>query len=189
MLEFTVIYGGMLLVSEVLTYNDIHGRIKTILDIMEKHEYKPDRIIGITRGGLIPAVTMSHLLDIPMEIVSVSFRDGKCNENIPELVKELNYFVPPVKPDKYVTRLSNQLELHGKAEEVAYKILKVARKLRLTLGRGAKGVAAGASYMASKVVGQYEPQREVAETMDITEVTLRNRCKEMMERLLIVVSL
>ena len=93
MLEFTVIYGGMLLVSEVLTYNDIHERIKTILDIMEKHEYKPDRIIGITRGGLIPAVTLSHLLDIPMEIVSVSFRDGKCNENIPELDKELNYLI------------------------------------------------------------------------------------------------
>ena len=93
MLEFTVICGGMLLVSEVLTYNDIHERIKTILDIMEKHEYKPDRIIGITRGGLIPAVTMSHLLDIPMEIVSVSFRDGKCNENIPELDKELKISV------------------------------------------------------------------------------------------------
>ena len=79
--------------SEILTYNDIHDRLKTILDIMEKHDFKPDKIIGITRGGLIPAVTISHLLDIPMEVVSVSFRDGKCDHSIPDLDQELNYLI------------------------------------------------------------------------------------------------
>jgi len=105
------------------------------------------------------------------------------------LVKELNYFVPLVKPSQYATRLSNQLVLRGKVEEVAYKILKAAGKLRLTSGRGAKGIAAAASYMASKVVGEYRTQREFAEAADITEVTIRNRYKEMMERLLIVITL
>jgi len=105
------------------------------------------------------------------------------------LVKELNYFVPPVKPDQYVTRLSNQLELRGRVEEVAYKILEVSRRLRLTSGRGAKGVAAAASYIASKVVGEYRTQREVAEAMDITQVTIRNRYKEMMEKLVIIINL
>ncbi len=105
------------------------------------------------------------------------------------LVKELNYFVPPVKPGQYATRLSSQLALRGKVEEVAHKILKEARKLRLTSGRGAKGVAAAASYIASKVVGEYRTQREFAEAANLTEVTIRNRYKEMMERLLIVISL
>ena len=105
------------------------------------------------------------------------------------LVKKLNYFVPPVKLDQSVTRLCNELDLHGKVEEVAHKILKAAKKLRLTSGRGHKGTAAAASYMASKVVGEHRTQREVAESADITEVTIRNSYKEMMERLLIVVSL
>jgi len=64
-----------------------------------------------------------------------------------------------------------------------------ARKLRLTSGRGGKGVAAASSYLASIVVGERRTQREVAEAIDITEVTVRNRYKEMMEKLLIVISL
>ncbi len=108
------------------------------------------------------------------------------------LVKKLGCSVPSVKAEDYVTRLCNELALHGKAEEVAYKIVKAARKLRLTSGKGAKGVAAAASYIASKVVArarECRTQREVAEAMDITEVTIRNRYKEMVERLLIVISL
>ncbi len=105
------------------------------------------------------------------------------------LVKKLGYSVPSVKAEDYVTRLCNELALHGKAEEVAYKIVKAARKLRLTSGRGPKGAAAAASYLASTVVGERRTQREVAEAMDITEVTIRNRYKEMMKRLLIVISL
>jgi transcription initiation factor TFIIB len=105
------------------------------------------------------------------------------------LVKKLGYSVASVKAEDYVTRLCNQLTLHGKAEELSYKIVKAARKLRLTSGRGPKGAAAAASYLASTVVGQRRTQTEVAEAMDITEVTIRNRYKEMMEKLLIVISL
>ena len=105
------------------------------------------------------------------------------------LVKKLGCYVPPVKAEGYVTRLCNELALHGKVEEVAHKILKAARKLRLTSGRGPKGVAATASYLASRVLGEYRTQREIAEAAGITEVTIRNRYKEMMKRLLIVISL
>ena len=105
------------------------------------------------------------------------------------LVKKLGYSVPSVKAEDYVARLCNELAIHGKVEEVAYKILKAARKLRLTSGRGPIGAAAAASYLASTVVGERRTQREVAEAVDVTEVTIRNRYKEMMEKLLIVISL
>jgi len=105
------------------------------------------------------------------------------------LVKELDYFVPSVKAEEYVSRLCNELIVRGKVEGVTYKIIKMARKLRLTSGRGGKGLAAAASYLASTVAGDRRTQREVAEAMDVTEVTVRNRYKEMMKKLLIVVSL
>lgn len=105
------------------------------------------------------------------------------------LVKELEYFVPSVEPRQYVTKLCNALALNGKVEEFALKILKAAGKLRLTSGRGPKGVAAAVSYIASTVTGERRTQREVAEAVDITEVTIRNRYKEIMERLLIVISI
>jgi len=105
------------------------------------------------------------------------------------LIQKLNYFVPPSKPSKYIARLCNELSIQGRVEEVAHKILKTAGRLRLTSGRGAKGVAAAACYVASKIFGDYRTQREIAEAADVTEVTVRNRYREMMRKLLIVVKL
>ncbi len=38
--------------------------------------WRPDYIVGITRGGLLPAVMLSHYFDIPCETLKVSLRDG-----------------------------------------------------------------------------------------------------------------
>ena len=38
--------------------------------------WRPDYIVGITRGGLIPAVMISHYLGVPMKSLDVSLRDG-----------------------------------------------------------------------------------------------------------------
>ena len=43
--------------------------------------FHPTHIVGITRGGLIPAVMLSHLLDLPMETLGVSFRDKKATHH------------------------------------------------------------------------------------------------------------
>jgi uncharacterized protein len=39
--------------------------------------FKPDYIVGLTRGGLIPATMLSHYLNVPMETLKVSFRDAE----------------------------------------------------------------------------------------------------------------
>jgi transcription initiation factor TFIIB len=147
-------------------------------------------IQGMVVAAIYLACRQCGLVRTLMELSRASGINKKevaCNYRI--LVKELDYFVPPVKPGQYITRLCNTLALHGKAEEVAHKILKGARKLKLTSGRGGKGVAAAAGYLASTVVGDRRTQREVAEAVDVTEVTIRNRYKEMMKKLLIVISL
>ena len=105
------------------------------------------------------------------------------------LVKELHYFVPPTKPSQYVLKLSSQLTMQGKVEEIASKILKTAKELKLISGRGPKGIAAAATYIASVLVGEKRTQREVSELAQVTEVTIRNRYKELSEDLLFVMAL
>lgn len=105
------------------------------------------------------------------------------------LVKELDYFIPPLKPSQYVTKFSNQLTMQGKVEEIAHKILKTANELRLTSGRGPTGIAAAASYIASVLIGERKTQREIAEIAQVTEVTIRNRYKELVECLWFVISI
>jgi len=99
------------------------------------------------------------------------------------LVKELECFIPPLKPTQYVSKFSNQLTMQGKVEEIASKILTTASELKLTSGRGPTGIAAAASYIASVLTGERKTQREIAEIAQVTEVTIRNRYKELIERL------
>ena len=43
--------------------------------------FKPTHTVGIARGGLIPAVMLSHQLNLPMETLGVSFRDNKATHH------------------------------------------------------------------------------------------------------------
>jgi transcription initiation factor TFIIB len=105
------------------------------------------------------------------------------------LIKELNYSIPPLKPSQYITKFSNQLTMQGKVEEIAHKILSSAKELKLTSGRGPTGIAAAASYISSVLTGERKTQREIAEIAQVTEVTIRNRYKELVERLMFQISL
>jgi hypoxanthine phosphoribosyltransferase len=39
----------------------------------------PDVIVGLTRGGLIPAVRLSHMFNVKLYTLNISLRDGKCS--------------------------------------------------------------------------------------------------------------
>jgi len=105
------------------------------------------------------------------------------------LLKELNYYIPPVKTSQYITKFSNQLTMTGKVEEIAHKILFAAKELKLTSGRGPTGIAAVVSYIAAILTGERKTQREISEIAQVTEVTIRNRYKELAERLQFIIYL
>lgn len=58
-----------------VTWNQIEEYVNHILLSMYKDNWKPDYIVGLTRGGLIPAVLASHKIDVPMHALKVSLRD------------------------------------------------------------------------------------------------------------------
>lgn len=55
-----------------------------ILRQMHQQQWKPDYVVGLTRGGLSPAVMISQYLDIPMYALKVSLRHGgeDCESNL-----------------------------------------------------------------------------------------------------------
>jgi transcription initiation factor TFIIB len=95
---------------------------------------------------------------------------------------ELSVLSPPTSPEYYVTRFSEQLELPRSVEIFALKLLKAAVDLKLTSGRGPTGLAAAVTYVASLLAGEHKTQREIAEVAKVTEVTIRNRYKELLEK-------
>ena len=99
------------------------------------------------------------------------------------LTRELNIKLPPTSPVDYVPRFASELNLSGEVQSKAIEIIEKAKEKGLTSGRGPTGVAAAALYIASVLLGERKTQRDVSDIAGVTEVTIRNRYKELTEQL------
>ena len=105
------------------------------------------------------------------------------------IAKELLRKMPPTNPVKYIPRLISQLELIGEVQMKAKEIVEEASRIGLTSGRGPIGVAAAAVYVASVILNNKRTQRDIAMAAGVTEVTIRNRYKELVEKISIDIPL
>ena len=100
------------------------------------------------------------------------------------LVERLKLKMPISDPTNYVPRFIAQLGLPGKVQKKVLEILEAAKAQRaLVTGRDPRGLAAAAIYIASILVDERVTQRDIAMAAGVTEVTVRNRYKELAERL------
>ncbi len=97
--------------------------------------------------------------------------------------RELDIHLKPTNPISYVSRFGSELGISGEARSKAIEIIKEAKENKLTSGRGPTGIAAAAIYVASVLSGERRTQRDAAEVANVTEVTVRNRYKELVEEL------
>ena len=86
-------------------------------------------------------------------------------------------------PESYVSRMVNRLGLGGDTEKLAKLILARASEMKLTNGRGPQGIAAACVYISSQLTSERRTQGEIAKEAQITEVTIRNRYKELTQRM------
>ena len=66
------------------TWQDVECQTQEILhQIFIKDSWRPDYVVGLTRGGLVPANLISQYLGCRMETLKVSLRDGtECESNL-----------------------------------------------------------------------------------------------------------
>jgi len=66
-----------------VSWSDVQRQVQEICRQMWKDQWVPDYVVGITRGGLVPANLISQYLDVPMQTLKVSLREnGKdCESN------------------------------------------------------------------------------------------------------------
>ena len=62
------------------SWEGVDNAIGSIAMQMFKDEWRPDYIVGITRGGLIPGVLLSHTTDIPMKTLCVQLKSDGLEE-------------------------------------------------------------------------------------------------------------
>ena len=57
------------------SWQDVENSCTNIALQMYKDNWRPDYIVGITRGGNVPATILSNMLDVRCEALKVSLRD------------------------------------------------------------------------------------------------------------------
>ncbi len=92
-----------------------------------------------------------------------------------------------IDPLSYVRQYSHVLEVAPETESLAMTLVAAARKSGIMSGKGPQGVAAAALYLASILMNEKRTQQEVSERLNVTEVTLRNRYRDLVNELNIVV--
>lgn len=61
--------------KRTIDYKEFNGLVSNICREITNSGWRPDYIVGISRGGLLPAVMISHYFNIPMKPLQVSLRD------------------------------------------------------------------------------------------------------------------
>jgi hypoxanthine phosphoribosyltransferase len=57
------------------SWQDVERQTQEILRQLQRDAWMPDYVVGLTRGGLVPANLVSQYLEVPMECLKVSLRD------------------------------------------------------------------------------------------------------------------
>ena len=98
------------------------------------------------------------------------------------MVRELKMKIPPTKPEDYIPRFCSGLDLDAEVQAKAYELISAHKKRSLRVGGGPQE-SPSIIYIASVLCGKRRTQREVAEVAGVTEVTIRNRYKELIQNL------
>ena len=99
------------------------------------------------------------------------------------IIRKLGLKVKQSSPKDYISRFASVLKLSPKTQNDALSVFKRAEEVELTSGRGPAGISAAALYVAALINDEKKTQREVADIAGITEVTIRNRYKELIDKL------
>ena len=97
--------------------------------------------------------------------------------------RELEKPIVPPPPEDYIPWFAEKLELSEETAAKAQKIAEKAEKQNIISGKSSSGVAAAALYIAADSTGETRSMKDVADTLDVTTVTIRQRGRDLVDQL------
>jgi transcription initiation factor TFIIB len=100
------------------------------------------------------------------------------------LVFELDIRIPVVDPKKCIARVANKLNMSEKTKHQAMNIMEKVVNKKITAGKDPNSMAATVLYVSSMKADEKILQKDIAAASGVTEVTLRNRLKDLQNHLI-----
>jgi len=148
---------------------------------------------GLVRGRSIAAIAAASLYaacrysETPRTLKEVSAASRIRKKDVARcyrlLLRELEMKMPVEDPVKCVSKIASKVDISMQTQRRAFDILKEARKRGMVAGKDPMGLAAASLYVACVLEGEKKTQKEIAEVANVTEVTVRNRYKNLKETL------
>lgn len=104
-------------------------------------------------------------------------------KNYRYVAREIGLRIIPARPEDFIPRFGSQLGFSGVTQARAQRVIERVREKDLLSGRSPEGVVAAALYIASLLEDEKRSQKEIADTIGVTEVTIRKGYKEFVEGL------
>ena len=155
--------------------------------------YRKAQERGLVRGRTIPAVLAAAAYVACREMgISKTLKDIAAAADMRRkdlsrtyrlLIIELDLKVPMVDAIKCIAKVANKAGLKEKTKRQAIDTMYEISKRGITAGKDPMGLAASVLYLSSFNVGEHVTQSHIADSAGVTEVTLRNRFKDLRSKL------
>jgi len=163
--------------------------------IVEKtaYIYRKAQSRKLTRGRTVSGVLAAAVYIACREMGAHRTLDDiaiACNVKRKELTKDfrvlhtrLGLKIPQQDPMKCIAKVASKAKLSEKTRRHAAQIMNKVTREEISAGKDPMGLAASVLYLSSIENGETITQSNIAEAAGVTEVTVRNRAKELRNKL------
>lgn len=145
---------------------------------LEKKLIRGRSIAAIVAASLYAACRESETPRTLREVAAaIGIKTKEISASYRLIFKELELNMPVTNSVSCIAKIASNAELSEKTKRYAIDILKKAEKQNISAGKHPMGLAASALYLASINLGGKTTQKDIADAADVTEVTVRNRCR------------
>lgn len=157
------------------------------------YTYRKSQQRGLVRGRTIDSILGAAVyaacreLGVPKTLNEVaqasSIREKRISKAYRVLSFELGISVPILDPMKCIVKVANKVSLNEKTKRKAMAIMSQVTQKEISAGKDPMGLAATVIYMSCLGTGETKTQIDIAKAAGVTEVTVRNRFKDLKEKL------
>jgi transcription initiation factor TFIIB len=157
------------------------------------YTYRKAQERGLIRGDTIDSVLAASIyvalrqsevprtLDEISEISNVKLKHAA--RSYRRIITELDIKAPMIDLSKYIVKIANKLGFDEKIKRKALELMGQAQKKNILVGKDPMSMASSILYLVNVAEGHNKTQSEIAKAAGTTEVTVRNRSKELREKL------
>lgn len=124
---------------------------------------------------------VSRSLTVISEAADISKKEAA--KNYRYLHGLLDQDIPSINTANIISMLVNKADCSLNVERLALKVLQAASELKITSGKSPSGMAAASVYISCILMGEKVTQGTIATPARVTEVTIRNRYKELVNKI------